>query len=463
MSALTPEEPVQFVAEVGEPFHVAMAWDIDGINGTSDTIRVYRNGVMVGSTTSLWDPTATAEHDIIMGYGPDAGGYDKFISDNLIIWNYAKTDFSDRFGESPAAPGGTIAFVGADLWIPTWPNGNVDSDIYIMNADGTGLKPFIVHPAVELAPTFSPDGRKIAFVSNRSGDLAIYIINVDGSGLYKVPNSEFAYSSVANGANIIGWSPDGEKLVYPATFSGGSIGTINLDGSEKTILATNGVGDGIYNDIIGVSWRESMDEIIVHAHASSWHQNIFKYAISNDTWTQLTFDNSPSHVMDPAVSRDGERIVFTRRASGSQLYDLYLMDNQAGASSTNLTNLDISEGAFEPEWINNDQQVIFAYNINYLPQWRIGAINADGSNFRILSPDTAPQNAMYPTWTPKPVTHIPGDLSGDSVIDIGDYHAFRKSIGTCTADQHFNPEADYDGDGCVSYRDYRIWYAQYYR
>jgi hypothetical protein len=208
-----------------------------------------------------------------------------------------------------------------------------------------------------------------------------------------------------------------------------------------------------------------MDELIVHGFDYPWHQNIFRYNISNDTWTQMTFDNSPSHAGDPAVSLNGERIAFTRRASGAQLYDIYLMENQAGAPSTNLTNFSLETEAFGSEWINNDEQIIFYHDIYPYPShhFQLGAIKTDGTDYRMLSPVSTPYSAMYPTWTPKPVTHITGDLSGDSVIDIGDYHAFRKTMGKCTADQHFNPEADYDGDGCVSYRDYRIWYAQYYR
>jgi hypothetical protein len=138
------------------------------------------------------------------------------------------------------------------------------------------------------------------------------------------------------------------------------------------------------------------------------------------------------------------------------------MDNQAGAPSTNLTNLNLNEGVFEVEWINNDEQIIFSYAINS-NQNQIGIINTDGSGFRILSPQTAPQYNMYPTWSPKSVVHMPGDLSGDSSIDSDDYQALRKSMGKCTDDRYFNPEADYDGYGCVSYSDYRIWYSQYYR
>jgi Tol biopolymer transport system component len=457
-SVSTSDEPQQFVAQVGVPFHVAMAWDINGIDGTSDTIRAYRDGVMVGSTTDLWNPNVTAEHDIIMGYGPDSGGYDKYILDNFIVWNHAKTDFSDRFGESPAAPGGTVAFVGSD----DAPYEGVDSDIYIMNADGTDVKPYIVHPARELSPVFSPDGKKLAFISNRSGQWAIYIINTDGTGFYKVPNSEFSFlGELVN--NAVNWSHDGESLVYLATSYEGGLGTINIDGTGNTILTTNGVGDGVYEILYGASWSASMDELIVHAFEYPWHQNIFKYTISDNTWTQMTADISPSHVMDAAISRNGESLVFTRRASYAQLYDLYVMENRVGAPSINLTNFNLNEHAFHAEWINNDKEIIFNYTI-YSPQhWRIGAINTDGTNFRLISPISAPQHAMYPTWTPNSVTHIPGDLNGNSTIDIGDYQALRNSIGKCTDDQYFNPDADYDEDGCVSYNDYRIWYTQFYQ
>jgi hypothetical protein len=97
--ARTPDEPVQFVADVGVPFHAAMAWDIDGIDGTADTIRVYRDGVLVGQTSETWNPNGTEKYDVFLGYGPDEEGYDKFISDDLRIWDYAKTDFP----QSPTA------------------------------------------------------------------------------------------------------------------------------------------------------------------------------------------------------------------------------------------------------------------------------------------------------------------------------------------------------------------------
>ena len=98
----TPWEPTQYVATPFEPFHTAICWDIAGIDGTDDKVRVYRDGQVVGSHTASWNPDGTERYDLILGYGADLGGFDKYIVDNIVIWNYAKTDFSDRFCESPS-------------------------------------------------------------------------------------------------------------------------------------------------------------------------------------------------------------------------------------------------------------------------------------------------------------------------------------------------------------------------
>jgi hypothetical protein len=114
--AETPSEPSQFVAAVGVPFHAAIAWDIDGIDGTSDTVRVYRDGVAVGSTTDLWNPNGTQLEDRFwIGTGPDAQGFDKYIADNIVVWDFAKTDFSHRFRENPVPIPAAVWLFGSGL------------------------------------------------------------------------------------------------------------------------------------------------------------------------------------------------------------------------------------------------------------------------------------------------------------------------------------------------------------
>jgi Tol biopolymer transport system component len=57
-----------------------------------------------------------------------------------------------------------------------------NSEIYVMNADGSGKRNLTRHPAKDGRPSWSPDGRRIAFVSDRDGRLEAHVMNADGSG-----------------------------------------------------------------------------------------------------------------------------------------------------------------------------------------------------------------------------------------------------------------------------------------
>jgi TolB protein len=55
-------------------------------------------------------------------------------------------------------------------------------EIYVMNANGSGQRRLTQKGAHNSAPAWSPDGRRITFVSERDGSAEIYLMNADGSG-----------------------------------------------------------------------------------------------------------------------------------------------------------------------------------------------------------------------------------------------------------------------------------------
>ena len=71
---------------------------------------------------------------------------------------------------------GTIAFTTESIT-----ENGINIDVWAMNASGTNARKLTNHSAMDMTPSFSPDGEKIAFVSTRDDwRFAIYIMDVDG-------------------------------------------------------------------------------------------------------------------------------------------------------------------------------------------------------------------------------------------------------------------------------------------
>jgi Tol biopolymer transport system component len=91
----------------------------------------------------------------------------------------------------------------------------------------TQAEPFISSAGQDYSPTYSPDSKKIAFVSDRSGTPQIWISDSDGAGAAQVTN--FKGSSLGSPQ----WSPDSRRLVFDGVLdSQSAIWLIDADGSD---------------------------------------------------------------------------------------------------------------------------------------------------------------------------------------------------------------------------------------
>lgn len=112
-----------------------------------------------------------------------------------------------------------------------------DSEIAIADLDGGHIRELTINKAEDLHPEISPDGKQIAFMSDRDGDFEICVMNIDGSGYKQITHNRW-------GDWEPNWSPDGREMVFYSNRDGDyEIYIMKADGTSVRKITNNDMND----------------------------------------------------------------------------------------------------------------------------------------------------------------------------------------------------------------------------
>lgn len=267
---------------------------------------------------------------------------------------------------SPVPPSGRIAWVNAgNIWVmdedgsnkrqlttdgtaltPVWsPDGariafasgsGMERDIFVINADGSGLRNLSNVPGDERSPTWAPDGSRVAFerfyiqTQPFLEESGIYVVNANGSGLARLADSDGTDTAPA-------WSPTGQEFAF---IRAKAIWLMNIDGTGR-----RQVGPATLPSTLSVAWSPVGSKVAfssVPPMSIQGLQDIYVLDVASGKVTKLTETEDNS---SPAWSSDGTKIAFTSWRGGNQ--DLFVM-NADGSGQLRLTD---DPGAdAQPNW-----------------------------------------------------------------------------------------------------------------
>lgn len=238
-------------------------------------------------------------------------------------------------------------------------------EIYILRAGEPSINRITNNSVDDGDSVVSPDGKQIAFFSERDGDREIYTMNIDGTDVRRL-----TYSPGWDGNPA--WAPDGKQIAFTswrAEVSASAVYVMNDDGSKVRRLTSNALGDWM------PSWSPDGKQIAYASWVTNEISEIFVINSDGTNRRHLTDLNALS--FNPRWSPDGNLIFFNEQKFG-QVHII----NPDGNDIKSLGDFN----HFTNSWSPDSQQIAF---------WTWGGdgiyiMNADGSNIRLIQKTNLP-------------------------------------------------------------------------
>ena len=248
--------------------------------------------------------------------------------------------------------------------------------LFIADYDGHNPRAIVNSRYSIISPRWSPNGKKIAYVSFEKKKPVIYVQDIETGKRTLLANFRGNNSAPA-------WSPDSKKLAIVLTYSANSqIYTIDADGKNiKQLMRTRSINTE-------PAWSPNGKEIYFSSDRAGSAQ-IYKVDVDTNEVVRVTFEGNNN--VSPSLSPDGKLLLFLNQDNGSYRVAIQnLLSNQM----LKLTNGPDDES---PIFSPNGHMVLFTYK-DYGKVSKIGTVSING--LKMTPIDVGSETILESTWGP---------------------------------------------------------------
>jgi tricorn protease len=187
-------------------------------------------------------------------------------------------------------------------------------DIWVVETIGGTARPVTSHPAHDVAPVFSPDGRTIAFSSNRHGSYDVFVVPVQGGRPRRL-----TFDSATD--MVCGWTPDGKNVLYASTRStdfppGSELYLVPVEGGRSRRLTAAEGKEGVFSP--------AGDRLAYVRGPGAWYRKGYRGSSNDDVWIASADGTNNRRLTNfngvdtsPMWSADGQALYYVSESFGT--------------------------------------------------------------------------------------------------------------------------------------------------